>query len=128
MVAGASKRRFSLRVVGGGVRCSPLSLGLELGEARRTPWQDLPRTWRPSFGGRLAVGFFSALNAVVPWHRLPKLIGAFNLHALRLSLREKNLHHPTRDGQQGSRASGLPPLHSLMREHQSVSSTICAVR
>ena len=73
-----------------------------------------PRTWRPSFGGRLAVGFFSALNAVVPWHRLPKLIGAFNLHALRLSLREKNLHHPTRDGQQGSRASGPPPLHSLM--------------
>ena len=87
-----------------------------------------PRTWRPSFGGRLAVGFFSALNAVVPWHRLPKLIGAFNLHALRLSLREKNLHHPTRDGQQGIRASGPPPLHPLMFRTPVVSSTICAVR
>jgi Animal haem peroxidase len=41
-------------------------------------------------------------------------MGAFNLDALRLTLREKNLYHPTIDGQQGALASGPPPPECLM--------------
>jgi hypothetical protein len=39
------------------------------------------------------------LNRAVPWHRLPGLIGAFNLLALRDELREYNLHDTSRTGQ-----------------------------
>ena len=87
-----------------------------------------PRTWRPSFGGRLAVGFFSALNAVVPWHRLPKLIGAFNLHALRLSFakRTSTIRRATASREAELRGSRRCTLSCF--ERQSVSSTICAVR
>jgi Animal haem peroxidase len=56
------------------------------------------RDWRPSLGGRFQIRFFSILNKLVPWHRLPWFLGGFNLEALQLELREKNLFYPTLDG------------------------------
>src|SRR5687768_2656265 len=35
---------------------------------------------------------FERVNRVVPWHKLPPLVGTFNLAAYRRVLREKNLH------------------------------------
>ena len=48
-------------------------------------------TTRLSFGKRLLIGTFSALNRVVPWHRLPKWLGLLNLVVLRDQLRAHNL-------------------------------------
>ncbi|KAF7508697.1 hypothetical protein GJ744_008944 [Endocarpon pusillum] len=45
-----------------------------------------------SFGERVLIWFYKCVNAVVPWHRLPKYIGSFNLLALRIELRAENLH------------------------------------
>jgi hypothetical protein len=71
------------------------SLGLKLSEARWKPWPDLPvpgvRRWAD------ARRSFSQPTPSFHGTGCPNL-SALNLHALRLSLREKNLHHPTRDG------------------------------
>ena len=40
---------------------------------------------------------FGALNRVVPWHRLPRLLAIFNIYAFLLRLRERNLYD-TEDG------------------------------
>ena len=72
------------------------------------------RNWRPSLGGRLAIRFFSILNMLLPWHRLPLLMGVFNLEALQLQLREKNLFYPTLDGQLGALAPEAPPPESAV--------------
>jgi hypothetical protein len=66
------------------------------------------RDWRPSLGGRLSIRFFSILNTLVPWHVLPVRIGVFNLEALQLQLREKNLFFPTLDGQLGALIPAAP--------------------
>jgi hypothetical protein len=47
---------------------------------------------RRSVLARALTGGFSLLNRVVPWHRLPTWLGVLNLLALRILLREKNLH------------------------------------
>src|SRR5207244_4509682 len=44
-----------------------------------------------SFLARLYVGFFRALNLLLPWYRLPTWVGIMNLGALREVLRTKNL-------------------------------------
>lgn len=41
---------------------------------------------------RLLVAFFHFVNKIVPWHKLPAFIGALNLEALRIELRQYNLH------------------------------------
>jgi hypothetical protein len=41
------------------------------------------------------IKLFAVVNRFVPWHRLPGLIGAFNLLAYREVLRQKNLHDTT---------------------------------
>jgi len=71
-----------------------------------------PRHWRPSLGSRLSIKFFSILNKVVPWHRLPSILGGFNTEALRAELREKNLFYPTLDGTLGALAPESPPNDS----------------
>ena len=43
-------------------------------------------------GGHIYKWFFQAINLVWPWHRLPTWWAVFNLGALRVVLREKNLH------------------------------------
>jgi Animal haem peroxidase len=40
---------------------------------------------------RLLIGGFTALNRLVPWHRLPRAIGTLNLIAFRDQLRAENL-------------------------------------
>ncbi|WPB01688.1 uncharacterized protein RHO25_006318 [Cercospora beticola] len=54
-----------------------------------------------TFGQRVLVALFKAVNAIIAWHKLPPLIGALNLLALRDELREKNLYdtYPTEDFQ-----------------------------
>lgn len=41
---------------------------------------------------RVLVGTFRFVNKYVPWHKLPRYIGAVNLDALRIELRANNLH------------------------------------
>lgn len=47
------------------------------------------------------VGIFHLVNKYIPWHKLPKLLGALNLDALRVELRQYNLHdtYPTGESQ-----------------------------
>ncbi len=49
------------------------------------------RRARPGLISRAFRGFFSLVNRVVPWHRLPPFLGVPNLIAVRNVLREKNL-------------------------------------
>lgn len=51
---------------------------------------------------RLLVGLFHVINRFVPWHKLPSLIGALNLDALRIELRQYNLY----DGYASGAAQG----------------------
>lgn len=71
-----------------------------------------PRDWRPSLGMRLRVKFFSIVNKIVPWHRLPPFLGSLNTEALRAELREKNLFYPTLDGTLRALAPDSPPNDS----------------
>jgi len=72
-----------------------------------------PRNWRPPLGSRLSIKFFSILNKIVPWHRLPSsTLGGFNTEALRAELREKNLFYPTIDASLGGLAPDSPPNDS----------------
>lgn len=50
------------------------------------------------------VAFFHLVNKHIPWHKLPSVIGALNLDALRLELRQYNLHDTYPDG----KAQGTP--------------------
>jgi hypothetical protein len=59
-------------------------------------------SYNPSFGERLLVNVFHLVNKVVPWHKLPSLIGALNLDALRIELRQYNLY----DGYASGTAQG----------------------
>ncbi|KJZ77188.1 hypothetical protein HIM_03509 [Hirsutella minnesotensis 3608] len=52
---------------------------------------DIP-PYKPGLLDRLFVKFFGVVNKLIPWHKLPGPIGALNLVALRVSLRENNLH------------------------------------
>ncbi|PFH61404.1 hypothetical protein XA68_17456 [Ophiocordyceps unilateralis] len=56
--------------------------------------------YRPSLLDRIMTKAFSILNKVVPWYKLPGLLGALNLAAIRTKMREDNLH------------DGYPPGHS----------------
>src|SRR6266852_533087 len=42
---------------------------------------------------RMIVSIYHLINFIVPWHRLPTIVGGFNLEAFRERLREQNLHH-----------------------------------
>lgn len=58
--------------------------------------------YKLSFGDGLLVKLFHWVNKLVPWHKLPSLIGAINLDALRIELRQYNLH----DGYASGTAQG----------------------
>ncbi|THX50107.1 heme peroxidase [Aureobasidium pullulans] len=62
---------------------------------------DAPN-FRPGFLDRLLVGLFHFVNFFIPWHKLPSIIGALNLDALRVELRQFNLH----DGYTSATAQG----------------------
>ena len=56
-------------------------------------FRDQPRRgYQRSLISRAIAGMFVAINAVVPWHRLPRYLGVFNLWSFRNDLREFNLH------------------------------------
>jgi hypothetical protein len=64
-----------------------------------------------SLFGHLLVGTFDRVNRSVPWHRLPKWFGVFNLLALRTQLRAENLHDTRTPGKAKLRPASekLPP-------------------
>lgn len=61
-----------------------------------------PPSFKPGLIDRALVGIFHLINKSVPWHKLPSLIGAINLDALRIELRQENLH----DGYASGTAQG----------------------
>lgn len=53
---------------------------------------EMKPSYKPSLSERLIVGLFHFINRIIPWHKLPSLIGAMNLEALRIELRQFNLY------------------------------------
>ncbi|KAF7511120.1 hypothetical protein GJ744_005351 [Endocarpon pusillum] len=49
-------------------------------------------TFKPTLFQRIFIRIFTFVNSYVPWHKLPSLLGAFNLESLRTELRAHNLH------------------------------------
>jgi hypothetical protein len=49
-------------------------------------------SYQASLLERLNIAIFKLVNKHIPWHKLPTIIGAMNLEALRVELRQKNLH------------------------------------
>ena len=66
----------------------------------------MDRVVKPSYElgilDRLLVGCFHLINKFIAWHKLPGLVGAINLDALRIELRQYNLH----DGYSSAAAQG----------------------
>ncbi|KAL1647471.1 hypothetical protein SLS58_002801 [Diplodia intermedia] len=60
--------------------------------------------YQPSFLERVLVKTFHLVNRIIPWHKLPAAIGALNLAALRIELRQYNLY----DGYASVAAQGTP--------------------
>jgi len=46
-----------------------------------------------SLGQRFIGAIYRVFNFFVPWHKLPTVLGGFNLEVFREVLRERNLHH-----------------------------------
>lgn len=63
-------------------------------EAPKTAVMDthVRPSYKPGLTDRLLVGLFHLINKLIPWHKLPAIVGALNLEALRVELREYNLH------------------------------------
>jgi hypothetical protein len=59
-------------------------------------------SYKAGLSDRLLVGLFHLINKIIPWHKLPSIIGALNLDALRVELRQYNLH----DGYSSAAAQG----------------------
>jgi hypothetical protein len=69
-------------------------------------------SYKLSFGDRLLVGLFHLVNKFIRWHKLPGLIGALNLEALRIELRQYNLH----DGYSSGAAQGNETADPMTNE------------
>ena len=65
---------------------------------------DMKPSYKASFTERLLVAFFHLVNKYIPWHKLPAIVGALNLDALRVELRQYNLY----DGYASGAAQGNP--------------------
>ena len=59
-------------------------------------------SYKPSLIDRGIVGLFHVVNKVIAWHKLPGFLGAINLDALRIELRQHNLY----DGYTSEAAQG----------------------
>jgi len=59
-------------------------------------------SYQPGFLDKATISIFHFVNKFVPWYKLPGLLGAFNLSALRTELRGYNLH----DGYSTTSAQG----------------------
>ena len=60
--------------------------------------------YKSKLSDRLLVSFFHFVNRFIRWDKLPPIIGALNLEALRVELRQYNLH----DGYASATAQGDP--------------------
>jgi hypothetical protein len=60
--------------------------------------QTVRPSYKPGFLDRITVALFHVVNKFISWHKLPSLIGALNLEALRVELRQYNLHDAYPDG------------------------------
>jgi Animal haem peroxidase len=69
-----------------------------------------PGRTKPSLLDRAIVKVFKGVNKVVSWDKLPRVIGIFNLLALRIELRAKNLFdvYPSQEYQGTKEADPLP--------------------
>ena len=59
---------------------------------------------------RVQIWLFKCVNLIIPWHRLPKHIGALNLLALRDELRTENLHNTYPSWEDQVQAETLEPV------------------
>lgn len=66
-------------------------------------------SYKPGLVDRLLVKCFRLVNKFIPWHKLPSLVGALNLDALRVELRQYNLH----DGYASETAQGDPTTEPM---------------
>jgi hypothetical protein len=71
---------------------------------------------QPSLVDRAIVALFKGVNKLVPWHRLPSWLGVFNLLALRIELRAKNLYdvYPSAESQGTKAADPMPNAQCLI--------------
>ncbi|GAB1320007.1 Heme peroxidase [Madurella fahalii] len=67
-------------------------------------------SFKPSLPERLGIGAFKLVNKVIPWYKLPGIIGAFNLAFLRIELRQFNLYdgYASAEAQGNSKDNPLP--------------------
>lgn len=63
---------------------------------------EMKPSYKPGLTERLLVSLFHFINRLIPWHKLPSIVGALNLDALRVELRQYNLH----DGYPSGAAQG----------------------
>ena len=66
-------------------------------------------SYQPSLTERLSVSFFAWLNKYISWYKMPGILGALNLGALRTSLRGMNLF----DGYASGTAQGNPVENAM---------------
>jgi hypothetical protein len=70
--------------------------------------------YRRTLTSRISSAVFRVVNLFLPWHRLPVILGAFNLNAYRDALREKNLYDTNTPTEDGEPATAAPPTpHAL---------------
>lgn len=67
------------------------------------------KKYRRTFKSRILTGTFTAINWLIPWHRLPVALGALNLLAFRDLLREKNLYDTNTPANGGGVPASTPP-------------------
>ncbi|KAL8670189.1 MAG: hypothetical protein Q9168_005267, partial [Polycauliona sp. 1 TL-2023] len=76
----------------------------------------LTPSYKASLADRLLVKIFHIVNKFVAWHKLPAFLGAVNLDALRIELRQYNLHDGYASGTaQGNQTSD--PISDKRFEH-----------
>jgi len=67
-------------------------------------------TYHPGLLDKATISIFHFVNKFVPWYKLPGILGAFNLSALRTELRGYNLHDGyATTSAQGSAATDVAP-------------------
>ena len=66
-------------------------------------------SYKPSLSDRVLVRVFHLVNRFIRWDKLPSIIGALNLEALRVELRQYNLH----DGYASATAQGNPNIEPM---------------
>lgn len=70
---------------------------------------------QPSLIDRAIIALFRGVDKLTPWHKLPSWLGVFNLLALRIELRAKNLYdvYPSSESQGTKAADPMPSAQYL---------------